>query len=322
MTAGNTKTGLAIVTAVRDRAADLRVSLARWSADDAVDEIVMVDWGSAVPLARTDVLEFPKTVLLTAGAGEPWAPGLALNLGIEAAGAELVLCLPPGTVLRDVGGAAATARARGGFLSDRGIEAAAVLAARADLLAVGGWHEFLLGDGFAGQDLFNRLEDGGARRLFLAGGALEMVRPLEAPVPSPGELRIALPAGMERDPFFIGERNKLLAGLAPWNGVLASLRPRRLGRPEPRRVNAQLGPRTAFERRLQDVASYLTARFVSAVPEEISFPMFAEMVDDRSGTEAARAGRQYQVDAMLAACAALVEPPPERRPARPVRSRR
>ena len=160
--------------------------------------------------------------------------------------------------------------------------------ARADLRAVGGWHEFLPGEGFAAQDLYNRLEDAGVvRRFFREDVVGPVLCPdhVAPPIRSPDEIRIELPGGMARDPFFASERNKLLAGLAPWNAVLASLRPRRMGRPAPREVTVQLGPRTALERRLQDVASYLTARFIAQVPEEISMPMFAEMIDDRSPGE-------------------------------------
>ena len=277
--------GLAVVTAVRDRPVPLRASLAAWSADAAVDEIVVVDWGSEVPLARVGVLDFPKVVLVTAGQGEPWLRGLALNLGIEAAAGALVLCLDPGMAHRDAGPDAALVHERGGFSSECGPDATAVLVARADLRAVGGWHEFLPGEGFAAQDLYNRLEDAGVVRRFFREdvvGPVPCPDHVAPPIRSPDEIRIELPGGMARDPFFASERNKLLAGLAPWNAVLASLRPRRMGRPAPREVTVQLGPRTALERRLQDVASYLTARFIAQVPEEISMPMFAEMIDDRS----------------------------------------
>ena len=305
--------GLAVVTAVRDRPARLRASLAAWSADDAIDEIVVVDWGSEVPLARTDVLDFSKTVLVTAGAGEPWARGLALNLGIEAAAAELVLCIDPGLVLHDTGAVAATLGRNGGFFSECGAAATTVLLARADARRCGGWHEFLLGEGFAAPDLYNRLEDGGATRRFFRADALVPVPFPDGGEPamrSPDEIRVALPGGLGRDAFFAAERNKLLAGLAPWNATLASLRPRRMGRPDPRQVTVQLGPRTALERRLQDVASYLTARFVAGVPEEISHAMFAEMIDDRSGGDQVRANRQHQIDAALDTLAA---PPPRAR---------
>ena len=294
--------GLAVVTAVRDRPARLRASLAAWSADDAVDEIVVVDWGSEVPLARLGVLDSPKVVLVTAGAGEPWARGLALNLGIEAAAAEWVLCIDPGVALHDAGAAAATLGRHGGFFSASGAAATTALLARADARRTGGWHEFQLGHGFAAQDLYNRLEDAGVVRRFWPDDALVPV-PFpdhgEPAIRSPDEIRIELPGGLERDAFFAGERNKLLAGLAPWSATLASLRPRRMGRPDPRQVTVQLGPRTPLERRLQDVASYLTARFVAGVPEEISHAIFAEMIDDRSGADQVRANRQHQIDAAL-----------------------
>ncbi len=294
---------LGVVTAVRDRPVLLRASLEAWSADAAIAEIVVVDWGSEVPLARAGVLDFPKVVLVSAGRGEPWARGLALNLGIEAASAELVLCIDPGATLRAPGEAAATLAGRHAFLSECGERAATAMVRRRDALAVGGWHEFLMGEGFAAPDLYNRLEDGGvARRFFHDDDVAAVPRPAvrEDAIRSPDEIRIELPGGLERDPFFTHERNKLLAGLAPWNATLAALRPRRMGRPDPRQVTVQLGPRTALERRLQDVASYLTARFIARVPEEVSLPIFAEMIDDRSPADRVRANRQHQIDAAMA----------------------
>lgn len=295
--------GLTLVTAVRDRAARLQRSLAAWTADDAIDEIVVVDWGSEVPLAKLGVLDHPRTVLLTAGAGEPWARGLALNLGIEAATHETVLLLDPGVALADAGRVAAARAARGGYVTGHGATSPVALLRRDDARALGGFNEFLLGEGFEEQDLYNRLEDAGARHRFLHADEFRAVADDAVPqgvLRSPDEIRLELPHGMGRDPAFIRERNKLLAGLVPWTPALAALRPRRIGRIAARRLTVQLGPRTELERRQQDVASYLTGHLIANLDPKAAIPLLGRLIDDRTPADAWRAHRQRQVELALA----------------------
>ncbi len=290
---------LSLVIAVRDDQR-LQAALERWTRDEAVGEIVVVDFGSASPLTGRGVLGLAKTIVVRVGADEPWAKGLALNVGIEAAAGAVILAVDCGAALRDTGRYRRTLEMRGGYLSGYGSDKASsseiAMFRREDWQAVGGYHEYLLGWGFEDEDLFNRLEDAGGVHRFFQAADFGVAEPAAETAMAGSDLGIALPDRLESHRWFQINRNKILAGLAPWNGAMAKLRPRRFGRPAERVVTCELAPRTRLERRLQDCASFLAARFLHNVAESVAFPMLAGMIDERHGDYAARAGRQLQID--------------------------
>ncbi len=291
--------GLSIVSAVRD-VERARAAVGLWSSDAAVDEIVLVDLGGTRRLAELGVLGAEKTVTVVTGRAEPWARGLALNLGVAAARYDTVLVMELGDELRGIGRYLEAMRARSGFVTGFGTEkmlaSDIAMFRRPDWESVGGCHEFLLGWGFEDEDLFNRLDDAGVMHRFFAAADFGTAGVADA---APVDVEIELPPGLAGQRWFQNNRNKILAGLAPWNAAMAALRPRRFGRPSERMVTCDLAPRTPLERRLQDCASYLAARFLHDVPETVAFPMLRRMMDDRAEGYAARAARQRQIDLAL-----------------------
>ncbi len=290
--------GLSIVTAARG---GLETILKRWAAQADVDEIVAVAFDGAT--ARRGSRGAAKTVVVQVAGEEPWAKGLALNIGIEAASRDTILVLDPGHQLRDIGGYRRAIAAHGGYLTGYGIDKSVAsevsMFRHADWASIGGYHEYLLGWGFEDEDLFNRLEDAGvAHRFFrpedFSGAGGEVV------AAAGSDLGLELPEGLERHRWFQNNRNKILAGLAPWSAVMP-LRSRRFGRPRAGVLTCELAPRTTLERRLQDCASYFAARFLHNVPESVALPMLARMVDERFTDYALRAGRQHQIDKAVAA---------------------
>ena len=294
---------LSVVTAVRDGVRALQMALGRWVQDEAVDEVVVVDFGSARPLTELGLLEVAKVVVVRSGAGAPWARGLALNVGVEAARGEAVLALDCGDALLGAGGYEARLRAEGGYWTSYGERMGRpelALLRREDWRGAGGFHEYLLGAGFEDEDLFNRLEDRGLRHRFVAPGDVAREGVSEATAED-GVDGLALPDSLERNRAFQIGRNKILAGLAPWDASMPELRKRRFGRVGERALSCELAERSALERRLHDCASYLAARFLFDAPESVAFPMLKAMIDERHETYEGRAHRQRQIEAVLAA---------------------
>ena len=295
--------GLSVVIAVRE-AGSAGASLQRWSTETAVDEVMAVDLGGTRRLIERGVLEIDKTVVVLAGGTAPWARGLALNIGVAAASRETILVVDDGDRLLGIGQYRDAIRSRG-FLSGYGTEkivaSEIAMFRRSDWEIVGGFHEYLLGWGFEDEDLFNRLEDAGTMHRFFEAGDFGT----EGPDAEQASGRVAvgsvtLPDGLTSQRWFQIDRNKILAGLAPWTAALALMRPRRFGRPAARVVSCDLAPRSLLERRLQECASYLAARFLHDAPESTAFPMLRGMIDERAGGYRTRAARQRQIDMAMA----------------------
>jgi hypothetical protein len=303
--AGEVSPGLSVVIAVRDRASLLASSLPRWAAEAAVDEIVVVDFGSERPLVQQGVLSVRKVVAVRGGEGAPWAKGLAINLGVSVARHDTVLVADAADRLQEIEGYRDAIARQGGYLTGfaagGGLPAGLAMFRRADWESLGGYHEYLLGWGFEGEDLFNRLEDTGRRHRFFRAEAFEATgRDVMAAGDPEG---LALPERLGRHPLFQHDRNKVVAGLVPWSAAMPALRPRRFGRLGERSFSCDLAPAPALERQIQDCASYLAARFLHDVDEEVAHPLVQRLLDDRHRDYAARAARQHQIDLAITAAA-------------------
>lgn len=174
--------GLSLVCAVRDRSANLTRALATWLAHECIDEIVLVDWSSAQPVAEAlpaHLLRDPRCRILRVEGEDQWCLTLAYNLGFRMARFDRIvkcdadICLAPDffathpllpkTFIAGDWRAAPAGQAHiNGFF----------MIHRADLAAVGGFNEYIRAYGHDDDDLYARLTDHGVARLGLKAGAL------------------------------------------------------------------------------------------------------------------------------------------------------
>ncbi len=302
---------ISVVTAAhRGDLGNLARTAPEWAREPLVGEIIVAAWEGA---RSRELLAIPKLALVEIGADEPFAPGLARNLGIAAAGHDILLALDPEVLPRDPGGALPVLGASGAFVTiaggPPGREAAQSLFRRVDWERTGGFHEWLVGRGFDGEDFAERLGAAGLAHRFFGPDAFASLSgggPL--PAGGPDALGFALPASLWRAPTFVADRNRILGGLAPWNQALASLRPRRLGgAPGDRVRRAILAPRPPIERRLLDWCSFIAARFGHDLPEEAALVLLEPLLAGRAGDYRARAERQNQI-ACARAALGITEP--------------
>ena len=153
-----------IVCGVKDRGEHLAISLASWLARPEVDEVLLVDWSSTVPVASDD----PRVVIARVEGQPHWSASRCHNLGLLLSAGGLVLRLDADDVLHD------DFFARHPFKEDEIPPfyfvnqelarddnethlAGVVYARRCDFLAVGGYNERIEVYGYEDTDLVLRM---------------------------------------------------------------------------------------------------------------------------------------------------------------------
>lgn len=152
--------GLSIVTVVMNRLPHLLITAPRLSLCASHDEHLILDWSSTPPLRR-EVLPADERIRLLRVEGESgWCLTRAYNFAIRHARGPVILKLDADCWLTEEGGDPALELETGTYQrSKRGGGLNGILLIhRSDFLAVGGFHEGLMGYGYDDKDLFSRLD--------------------------------------------------------------------------------------------------------------------------------------------------------------------
>jgi len=155
-----------IVTAVRDRLGQLRITAAAISRHGHHAEHLIIDWSSQPPIRRQDLPADPRLRLVRVEGERQWWLSRAYNRGFQLARHGWILKADADALLgeaffRRFAPAAATLQLRyliGGVAAAGGLDDLGLFAVeRAALLAVDGFNPYLFGWGYDDLDLFERL---------------------------------------------------------------------------------------------------------------------------------------------------------------------
>jgi hypothetical protein len=176
-----TRPGISLVTACRDRNDNLASVLPGWLALDLA-EIVLVDWSSTVPVAETLAktgISDPRIRILRVEGEDRWILSYAFNAGFRVAGHDIILKadadialspdfldrnpLAPGEVVVGNWRRAGPGQqyVNGFFFVHRG-----------DLARVNGFNEYITTYGWDDDDLYDRLRDAGVTRVDVTEGTV------------------------------------------------------------------------------------------------------------------------------------------------------
>ena len=218
--------GVSLVTASRNRTGNLLAALPSWLAEPGIDQIVIVDWSSDMPVTDS---------LAAAGIGDPrievarvegeaaWVLTWAFNLGLRLARHARVLKVDADIRLAP-GFLAANPLARAQVRTGNWRTAApgqeyvngVFFAHRADLAAVQGFNEHLTGYGWDDDDLYDRLARTGTRRTDLAPGSVHHLDHDDAArLPRPAAAHATGWSDLAALPMHGIRTNRLLATLMP-----------------------------------------------------------------------------------------------------------
>ena len=221
--------GAGIVTAVRDREANLLEALSSWLSVEGLEEIAIVDWSSRRPIADAVSeagLRDGRLRILRVEAEPRWVLSHAFNLSFRLSRARLI-CKVDADVVLTADALIRNRPAPGRFVAGdyRKVSDASqhhlngtFLAHRGDLARVGGVNEFLTAYGYDDTDLYERLLRLGGDRVTLDHATARHLAHDDASrvafAPTPWS---TLREKAERDPAFQEMRNGLLAhALGPW----------------------------------------------------------------------------------------------------------
>lgn len=174
--------GISLVTACRDRNDNLAKALPSWLALDLA-EIVVVDWTSTIPVARTleaMSIHDPRIRILRIEGEKRWILSYAFNAGFRLARHEMILkadadiALAPDFLEQNP---LATGEVVVGNWSRARPEQKYVngffFVNRVDLARVNGFNEYITTYGWDDDDLYDRLRDAGVTRVDVAEGTVQ-----------------------------------------------------------------------------------------------------------------------------------------------------
>lgn len=220
--------GVSVVTCAMNRSDNLIRALASWLPCPAIDEVVIIDWSSAIPVAdrlAQEGIADPRIRVIRVE-GEPrWILSYAFNLGFRAARHDRILKMDA-DILLDPDFFARTALPEQGFVAgnwrlaeaDQGYVNGFFYAPRAALAAVGGFNEYIRSYGWDDDDLYTRLTEAGFTRH-------DVDPALIWHQPHDDSARTGLETGSEQavsaleelraDTLFLIRRNRFLANVLP-----------------------------------------------------------------------------------------------------------
>ncbi|RVT49460.1 glycosyltransferase [Rubrivivax albus] len=174
--------GVSVVSCCMNRTENLLKALPTWLALPQVTEVVIVDWNSTEPVAPAITeagLAGPRVRVLRVEDEPRWILSLAFNIGFRAARGERIvkadadITLKPDFLARNP-------LPKGCFIAGDWREAAPgqehingfFYLRRADLLAIGGFNEYITTYGWDDDDIYARMAGSGLRRIGVDGESI------------------------------------------------------------------------------------------------------------------------------------------------------
>jgi glycosyltransferase involved in cell wall biosynthesis len=262
----------AVVTPNRNRLASLREVVPSWQAAPLVSEIVVVDFGSETPIEPADFADRRKLKLVRVSGTDEWRIGLALNIGVDQAGAAAICKLDSDIEIKHAdwlsGADTGAAFYRGRY--DGPVSNGQAVFAKRHWQAVGGYNEWLSGYGFDDSDFYARLRKSGvAERLIDAAFIVERQHPVESRTAEKitTEFFELAPPDPKARLVFNASRNTYLAYLRAWT---PELRRSTTVRPLPGGViGVELGPMSEAQRKAAAFANLLGLVRMAGVREHV-----------------------------------------------------
>lgn len=211
-----------VVTPNRNRLSTLVEVLPSWQAAPLVGEIVIVDFGSEMPIRLADFADARKLKIVRVSNTDEWRIGLAINIGVDHAASGLICKLDSDIEIKRPSWLAeidpAEAFYRGNFRA--GVSNGQVIFAKQHWAAVGGYNEWLAGYGFDDSDFYIRLRRSGVTQRYIDAGVVAErthSHEMRAGTKLSGEFfEVDLPDPKARL-LFTSSRNTYLAYLCKWS---------------------------------------------------------------------------------------------------------
>ncbi len=225
--AGPVMPGVSLVTCCHNRTENLLRALPSWLAQPEVAEVVIVDWTSDTPVTEALAaagLTDPRILVVRAEDEPRWILTYAFNLGFRVAGCETVLKTDADIVLAP-DFFARNPLPPGGFVAGNWRHAPAgqeylngfFLIARADLMGVAGFNEFIHSYGWDDEDIYARFEAAGLVRADVDVATVHHLPHDDAARTGNGAPPPGAPASdtLPRDPAFLIRANRFVANVMP-----------------------------------------------------------------------------------------------------------
>lgn len=226
----SSRTGVSVITGCKDRSIHLVESMDTWLCQFFIDEIIVVDWSSSLDEAlevERIVNQYSdyvaRIVLVRVEDEETWQPGPCFNLGLRFATRSHILKLDADVHLKEsfderhrfdvTGRNASRIFYAGDWLRARDENErhlnGVVYARLDDLLTVNGWNERIVTYGYDDNDLYERLEGNGVKRLPLDNASLYHV-------PHTDVLRLQSQPKRVSSCYMEAEFNRQMSKSTPW----------------------------------------------------------------------------------------------------------
>jgi hypothetical protein len=219
--------GISLITACRNRNANLKRALPSWLACPQITEVVIVDWTSDTPVAEdlaASGLTDPRIRVLRVEDEPRWVLGYPFNLGFQSARAARILKADADIVIQPDFFRRNSLR-QGAFIAGNWRTAAKDQAfvngffyiERASLVELGGFNEYITSYGWDDEELYARLCERGLNREEVAGGSITHLPHDDAKRTDHEATAADAPAAktLPNQTAFLIRRNRYIANIMP-----------------------------------------------------------------------------------------------------------